>query len=747
MNMTFHRRAATSVTVRSLTRIASLGCLAAALCAAPAAAQISKAGLSKPLMTTAPFPIIGNDIAYDPVNQVYFVAAAYGEAYGMFVSTAGHLVAGPFRLGAANRGAPFAQYPKTHYSSQLNGGLGGFLVTWHQNDTDLNFVHAAVVAYPAGVVTADTIISDVSQSGSHGGIRPAIAYSKTTGRFLVAWTSLAWGTLGRFLDAAGTPAGPVMSLVDAGTSRDPALTWHPGTNEFGLAYAGFSGAGAFVAMKRVKAADGTVSAPTTFGFSKGTFNPDIDVNLSTQQYVMGWSTGPGASGAQLDQNGTLLATRLISSRLGTPTSFDLAFNPLSGTFLALSEDLLTVEVAAVELNSAGVPLTVAVGITDGASTGSFVPRVAARSDTSEWNISYSRNLDTVTNQVVATSAVTGPPPPPPTGPSDVQVVPLNYSGDVLGDALLYNRSTGSWKIQLGNLQGKFDAGPSGTWVPGLRVYRADWNGNGLDDLFVYSETTGAWSKINNSSTAFSYFSQVWLPNFKVSIVDLNGDRRSDVFLYNEKTGVWYTAISVGDGTAGFEYGGGGWLPGFTVMPGDFDNDGRTDFLLYHPATGLFYKAITRGNGLFAYSGGGWSPGWTPIVAELNGDGLDDVFLYSQSSGVWYRAISAGDGTRGFMYSSGGWAPGWTVSTADFNGDILTDLFLYNPGTGMWYKALGKVDGFSYTGGGWAQWATTVARLDGDIIDDVLLYNSSTGVWFKAISTSGGFTYYTGTFTN
>ena len=750
---------------------AAVLCLLAAGLAAPSSVS-AQAFRSSATFSVYEAPVRGSDVAFDYKNNVYLMVSAYGIVYGRFVSPTGELLANcgaPITIGGFAGG----HFPRVAYSPDVDGGKGGFLVTWHENGgpAGTTNVHARTVSFN-GCLGTDYVVSIGDGSFWENG--PPAAYSPTTKKFLVVWQSYHLANInGRLLDLTGAPQEPLLPIAaTAALEREPSIAHNPKTDRFYVVYGGWQGS-SFVAGQMVTSAGVPYGVSHTLGGAVGINMPDVVYNPQTGTFLTAWwQGGAGSLGRVADGSTGAPVSDVIalSSRWGTYDSLDIDFNPESGTFFLVGQG--TYEDGGVELLTSGVPVDngFLVTATDNKS-GTFHPRIAANKNQRQWLMSTGFGFRATFGQFIATNSLPGatpppppppapPPPPPPPAPAPtpapapvpvlptlpvVQVLPFNYSGDVLRDVLIYNSLTGNWKIQVGNLQGGFDTAASGTWVPGLRLYRADWNGNGLDDLFAYSETTGAWSKINNSGTSLSYFSQVWLPGFSLFMVDLNADLRTDVFLYNPGTGQWYTAISVGDGTGGFAYGGGGWLPGFTIVPGDFDGDGRSDFLLYNPTSGAFYKAVTRGNGVFLYSGGGWSGGWTPVVAKLNGDILDDVFLYNATSGLWYRAISMGDGTGGFSYTGGGWSPGWTLRIADFDGDIVTDLLLYNPVNGLWFKAIGHASGFTYTGGGWAQWGISVSRLNGDIIDDVLLYDTQSGVWYQAITTPGGFTYTTGLF--
>jgi len=402
--------------------VITLACFST-LFARPASAQLT-AGANNTLFGGV--VLIGNDIAYDPVNNIYLSVAAYGPVYGVFVTTAGTPAGGQFTIAA---GASFGHYPKTIYCRDLNSGNGGFLVAWHAD----GYLHSIVVSYPAGVVSSDRIISDGGQQGTRPGGSAGLAYSTTSHTFLATWTTAAFGVQGRFLDASGVPSGAVTQYVDAGGAQEPQVAWNSATDEFGLVWGGFNQVASWVGFRRIPASGGAPSAPTTFGVAGGSFSPSVAINTSTHHYIVGWSLGGGAKGTEFDENGNKIADdRFLASRLGTPTSFSLAFNPISNTFLAVSEDPRSIEVAGVELNSDGSAIGIAVGLTSGATSGSFVPRVTARTTAREWSISYTRNLSSLANQLVSTATTGtggGGPPPPPPPPAPLRVTGVGMTPD------------------------------------------------------------------------------------------------------------------------------------------------------------------------------------------------------------------------------------------------------------------------------------------------------------------------------
>jgi hypothetical protein len=387
----------------------------------PASAQLSRVGGT----VAAFFPggiIRGTDTAYDPVNDRYLLVMGYGPIYGIFVNASGQPVTSPFTISDGRAG--FGSLPQAEYSPDVSngaGGQGGFLVTWHQGNGFPNYVYARIVALqaPGRLVSGPQMISDGLQGGSNWENWPVIAYSRTSRRFLVAWTTGkgTWGIQGRFVDTNGSPTGSVMQFENPGGSRDPSIAWNSATDEFGLIYTGWNATSAYASFRRIGAADGVVSGRATFGFSARTFATAIDVNSATNRYVMAWGLGPGTMSAVFDPNGTQISTNFVTGRLGFDQSLGMAFNATTGTFLVVSSDGNSLEVGAAEMNGNGVPVSSAQIVTDGATGGSYYPKTVARTGTNQWDIVYSRDLHGAANQIVASGSNGASTPTPPPAPA------------------------------------------------------------------------------------------------------------------------------------------------------------------------------------------------------------------------------------------------------------------------------------------------------------------------------------------
>lgn len=358
----------------------------------------------------------GVDVAYDPNNGVFLVVTSYGATVGAFTNSAGQTIA-TFPIHTTS----FSHFPRVRYSPDVNNGAGGFLVVWLDSEFG-NSVKGRTVSYtaPGYLVSPVTVINDPAQGASFFEYRPSIAYSTTSDRFLVVWStqSPAFGVQGRFVSPAGSPQGGVLRFEE-GNSRDPGATWNPGTDEFGVVNTGWGGSGAHTQFRRVRASDGAVLGKTTFGFSPGTYATGIDMN-SANQYVVTWALHPGTTSAVFDASGNLLGTNFVSGRFGGDNSMGYAHNHTTNSGLVVGSDHNggTYEVVGVQLNPFGVPASSATVLTEGGLP-SYYPLVASRTGTAEWNVVRSLNYQGASNQLVSGNAVstpppTSPPPPPPT---------------------------------------------------------------------------------------------------------------------------------------------------------------------------------------------------------------------------------------------------------------------------------------------------------------------------------------------
>src|SRR6478736_6158602 len=189
-------------------------CAVALACTAratPAFAQASALGSSFAIYGAVSR---GSAVAYDTRNQVYLVVSAYGTVSARFVSADGTAL--PYCISSGSNftvgGAAFGHFPRVAYSPDANGGLGGFIVTWHEADSPGggNAVHARSVSL-SSCLGPDRIVSGFDTTWWEAGA--AISYSSASQRFLVAWRAIASPGSpgndidGRLLDLSGQPIG------------------------------------------------------------------------------------------------------------------------------------------------------------------------------------------------------------------------------------------------------------------------------------------------------------------------------------------------------------------------------------------------------------------------------------------------------------------------------------------------------------------------------------------------------------
>jgi hypothetical protein len=404
--------------------------------ASPAWAQLGRIGSVTSLVHKdsigAP-AIKGTDSNWDPVNDVYLIVGAYGPHFGIFVNRFGIPVTGFFFIKEGGGGSHF---PRARYSPHVNGGAGGFLVTWaEEGPAGQHSLHTRIVAYPGILVGVENIISDFTsypwlESGA------AIGYSPASQRFYVAWmtyptasTAPAFHLAGRLVGLDGAGIGGIQTL-SSGLGRDPGVAWNPYANEFGVSFNGETSGGTsgFSAFARVSPIDGSFTRQT-FNFIPGfTFISDIDFNTWTGRYVMTWWQHMSGGGdethvAELDPVGNVITTGLVTTIFAGYNSLALAFNAITGTFALVSLPA-TDQVYATELNVRGFragPLTeVGPGVT------ARYTRVSVNTEAPEWNSSFVHAYLTALNLIIGTSSTGGgpggaygapgtPPPPPPGG--------------------------------------------------------------------------------------------------------------------------------------------------------------------------------------------------------------------------------------------------------------------------------------------------------------------------------------------
>jgi len=369
-------------------------------------------------MTAISAVVRGSTLAYDYKDSLYLVVSAHGGINAVLV-TADGVIGAPFAIQSP---AVFSQYPGVAYSPDLNGGAGGFLVTWHQSlASGGTVVHARFVS-PTGVLGPElglpgcsaTGTCQVSLAGSWWEAAADIAYSTTSKEFIVTWQGI--GILGQRIALDGTLLGTNFPITPASYHRDPAVVYNPTNNEYMVVFGGADGSGAFAAFQRVAAGSGALVGPETFLNRAGAvYITEVAYNSDTNQYLAAWYQG-GTYGRLIDASGNIVSSVVPLST--TVTAYDalgIDYNDTSGTFMMVSHSISSFQDGAVELAGAtaapDIPIIATAALP--ATTGNFYPKIASRVGKAEWLLSTSTGFAATTVHRLQSTATSGPPPPAP----------------------------------------------------------------------------------------------------------------------------------------------------------------------------------------------------------------------------------------------------------------------------------------------------------------------------------------------
>ena len=221
----------------------------------------------------------------------------------------------------------------------------------------------------------------------------AVAYSRTSHRFLVVWPNANYSIQGRFVGADGLAQGVAFPITNPGGSLYPGVAWNPATDEFGVLL-GVNASGASAVRAR---------ATERVAFVRHVVRRQSDRHLrdrhrgqsTNSHYVMAWSLASGSNYAELDSAGTLLSSGLISGFVGGSTSVSLGTTarrhlPIRRANAGDGGTPSELLIVGAELNSTGFPITGKTFLTSaGGRLGSYYPRVTTQAGAPRWNVVYS----------------------------------------------------------------------------------------------------------------------------------------------------------------------------------------------------------------------------------------------------------------------------------------------------------------------------------------------------------------------
>jgi hypothetical protein len=673
----------------------------------------------------------GSNVAYDPKNSQYLVVSGSFSLNAVFVSADG--VAGtPFVVNG-----PYASYPGIAYSPDMNGGAGGFLVTWHQSTGPASAVVLGRTVSTTGVLGP---VFSISIGGSWWEAAADVAYSTISQEFLVVWQ--AGGILAQRVGLNGELLGTNFQVNNPAHGRDPAVVYNPTNNEFFVTFGDIDASSNYAAGQRIAAGSGALVGPQiVLGRAIGVYITEVAYNASSNQYLAAWWQG-GTYGVLVDASGSLASSVMpLSLTVSAYDALGMDFNVASGTFVMVSHISSSLQDGAIELaGSTAVPGPPIVATDFPAAKGNFYPKVGARSDKGEWLMTTATDFVATTVQRLQSTAIGVPPPPPCTATPSVTDMSVP-SGQTWFSITVAADSTCKWRASssaawLQIFYGANTTGPGAvgvTAIPNLSsaprtatltiagqkitvrqsgfnaAAITDFDGDGLSDVLWQSKTTGAlaiWTMRGNTVTSTQWLSTQGPadPAWKVGGVgDMNGDGFADLVWQNSTDGtiaVWLMRGTLQLATAVVNY-----SPVNTAWKirgvADVNGDGKADIIWQHDAGWL---AVWLMNGFNATGATLLSVdkmtdlNWVIAGAgDVNGDGKADLVWENKVNGmlgVWLLNGASVIGQGGLSILSV--APAWQIhGVGDVNGDGKADLLWQNDTTGelgVWY-----LDGFTVIG--------------------------------------------------
>lgn len=278
------------------------------------------------------------------------------------------------------------------------------------------------------------------------------------------------------------------------------------------------------------------------------------------------------------------------------------------------------------------------------------PSPAARTETSEWVIVYSKAGTTGTLVW---------------GRGNDLPAPGDYRGCGSAEPAIYDTNQANWRtmpVPCGWLN--LTLGTNSSFAD-----PADFDGDGMADPAVYDESTGNWTFFFTGSGLTSVMN--WgFPGATPALGDYDGDGKSDACVYCPPSGTWYARSVPGLTLIFFGF---VWGETNTVaVPADYDGDGVTDLATYTPTSGLWH--IRNSSDLFTNDlFWGWSNA-IPVPADYDGDGRYDRALYTTTDGTWHVAFTVGI-TQSFPCIDSRISRTIPVP-ADYDGDHVTDRAVY-----------------------------------------------------------------------
>lgn len=500
------------------TWFALLPLLAALVAPAPAVAQVSRSGPTF-MIGGSTSPIILPDVAHDTLHDRYLVVSGNGFIEGQLLNSAGTRIA-VFPVVQTPGG--YSQTPRVQFSPHINGGAGGYLVTWHESVGPVAQVRGKILSHDGAALSGDIIIAPeatTAGTGSNWTMGAAIAYSSVSREFLVAYMGGYLTTqdirFNRVSIAGAVLQAPAALTAGIEWERDPSVAYNPAQDEFYVVYGGFSDTGGFgyVSGQRVKAGTGAVLGNATmFIQSAATLIPHVEFNTSSGIYNVVWYNRTRTEAAfygvsvRGSDGAVVSGVRLVSSYYYAYDALDFSYNAASNDFVLVTHGRGTQEYedAAIHMRADGTPFDNGIILTNtpdvrpvASGDGNYNPRVVGSTTAGRYLAVTSSRFAAIHGQFASSTGGGGcgascPPPAPAPDPRMALDVP--GAGNVSGQF-----AVAGWALDRG--------ATSGTGVDQVHVWAFNsTNGAasfvGAANLGVSRPDIGAWLGAQFSSAGF-----------------------------------------------------------------------------------------------------------------------------------------------------------------------------------------------------------------------------------------------------
>jgi hypothetical protein len=438
-----------------------------------AAATTSQASVTRVGATTIAIAVgtRGHGVAYDPVNHVYLVIGTYGFLNGRFVDKNGTVIGASHF--AIQTSANYTHMPSVTFSRDLDGGAGGFLVAWQENDLPtLPSIHTRVVSFTkGGPIGAD---NQVSVDGSHWERYIGIAYSTKSHEFLLTYgRKIGWGIRAVRVGLTGAALAPPFSIALNNQYEEwSSVAYNPVNDQYVVAYEAFTTFGTVYVRAVQAGTDVLLGTQPAIVFAGGAnYINEIIYNPDTNKFLVTWYRDAGGGtkttlgrivNPDLTLPGDVIA---VSSTCRAYDALGLAYNLLTQTSFMVSHPNAGNEDCGVEIDTNGNPLGNPIDVTLSADgRPNYYPKIAASVDDPNWVLSTAHDFSSTRVQLLAGTG--GVPPTPTPNPQMGVNSPLagvvTQPFDAMGWAIDLGSSTGTgadvvhvwaWPLVNGSVSG------------------------------------------------------------------------------------------------------------------------------------------------------------------------------------------------------------------------------------------------------------------------------------------------------